>query len=68
MEKIKLVIWDLDETFWKGTLSEEGVRLVEANIELLEKLTNPIRGLGNINCWKRKKNTETNVAVTSTFS
>ena len=40
MEKIKLVIWDLDETFWKGTLSEGGVQLVEANIELLEKLTN----------------------------
>lgn len=23
-EKIKLVIWDLDETFWEGTLSEGG--------------------------------------------
>jgi predicted enzyme involved in methoxymalonyl-ACP biosynthesis len=24
-EKVKLVVWDLDETFWKGTLSEGGV-------------------------------------------
>lgn len=25
-EFIRLVIWDLDETFWRGTLSEEGIR------------------------------------------
>lgn len=24
LSNIKLVIWDLDETFWKGTLSEQG--------------------------------------------
>ena len=24
LSNIKLVIWDLDETFWKGTLSERG--------------------------------------------
>ena len=22
ISKIKLIIWDLDETFWKGTLSD----------------------------------------------
>ena len=22
--KIKLIIWDLDDTIWKGTLSEDG--------------------------------------------
>ena len=24
LNDIKLVIWDLDDTFWKGTLSERG--------------------------------------------
>ncbi len=24
-DKIKLVIWDMDETFWKGTISEEKI-------------------------------------------
>ncbi|MHA1693869.1 MAG: HAD hydrolase-like protein [Candidatus Helarchaeota archaeon] len=39
MDKIKLVIWDLDETFWKGTLSEEGIVSSEYNIKLIKKLT-----------------------------
>lgn len=38
-EKIKLVIWDLDDTFWKGTLSEGEVTPVAENIELVKKLT-----------------------------
>lgn len=38
MEKIKLVIWDLDETFWKGTLSEECVSIIEENVELIKEL------------------------------
>ena len=45
MEKIKLVIWDLDETFWKGTLSEEGVEKIENNIHIVKELTN--RGIMN---------------------
>ena len=28
MEKIKLVIWDLDETFWEGTLSETIIKKI----------------------------------------
>lgn len=39
MDKIKLLIWDLDETFWKGTLSEEGIVPIEANIQLVKELT-----------------------------
>ena len=35
MNKIKLVIWDLDETFWKGTLSEEGIEVIEKNILII---------------------------------
>lgn len=37
--KIKLIIWDLDDTFWTGTLSEEGVEPIAANIELLKATT-----------------------------
>jgi len=32
------VIWDLDDTFWQGTLSERGVTLGEANAELVRTL------------------------------
>lgn len=35
---VKLVIWDLDETFWKGTLSEEGIEPVAHNIEIVRRL------------------------------
>lgn len=45
MEKIKLIIWDLDETFWKGTLSEEGIEPIKENIELVKTLTS--RGIIN---------------------
>jgi FkbH-like protein len=45
MEKIKLVVWDLDETFWKGTLSEGEIETIPQNIELVKELTN--RGIIN---------------------
>ncbi|RFP63757.1 hypothetical protein D0N36_17645 [Hymenobacter lapidiphilus] len=32
---VKLVIWDLDDTFWQGTLSEGAVTAVEANLQLV---------------------------------
>ncbi|MCM1160230.1 MAG: glycosyltransferase [Roseburia sp.] len=38
-EQIKLVIWDLDDTFWKGTLSEENVDFLQENIQLVKALT-----------------------------
>ncbi|MUP37924.1 hypothetical protein [Labilibaculum euxinus] len=44
-ESIKLVIWDLDETFWKGTLSEEDVSSIPENINLVRWLTD--RGIMN---------------------
>lgn len=49
-ERIKLIIWDLDETFWKGTLSEESVQIPEEHIELLETLTDI--GIVNSICSK----------------
>ena len=45
MENIKLVIWDLDETFWSGTLSEGEITPIQSNIELVKKLTD--RGIIN---------------------
>ena len=38
-KEIKLVIWDLDDTFWKGILSEEKVSFIEENITLVKSLT-----------------------------
>lgn len=35
---IKLVIWDLDDTFWDGTISEGEIRHIEDNIELVKYL------------------------------
>ena len=38
-ENVRLVIWDLDETFWKGTLSEGGIEeYVQANHDLVVAL------------------------------
>lgn len=48
--KIKLVIWDLDDTFWKGTLSEGPVSLIQDNVKLLKRLTDC--GIINAICSK----------------
>lgn len=48
--KIKLIIWDLDDTFWSGTLSEGGVKPVDRNIVLVKDLTD--RGIVNTICSK----------------
>jgi FkbH-like protein len=45
LEKIKLIIWDLDETFWDGTLSEGEIRPIDSRIQLIKELTN--RGIMN---------------------
>ncbi|PNH90827.1 hypothetical protein C1M56_00820 [Vibrio diazotrophicus] len=44
-QSVKLVIWDLDETFWKGTLSEEGIEVLEENVQFVKELT--ARGIVN---------------------
>ena len=50
-EQIKLVIWDLDETFWHGTLAEDGyVTIPQNNINIVKELTN--RGIVNSVCSK----------------
>ena len=48
--KTKLVIWDLDETFWDGTLSEGGIKFKEKTLLLIEELTT--KGIMNSICSK----------------
>ena len=47
---VKLVIWDLDETFWRGTLSEGGIAPIPENIELVKALS--ARGIVSSICSK----------------
>lgn len=56
---IKMVIWDLDETFWRGTLSEEKVEPIPENIELVKNLVD--RGI--MNSIVSKNNYDDAVAV-----
>ena len=48
--KAKLIIWDLDDTFWNGTLSEGGVIFNPKNLQLLQDLTT--KGIMNSICSK----------------
>ncbi|SNC65567.1 FkbH-like domain-containing protein [Hymenobacter gelipurpurascens] len=34
-EPVKVVIWDLDDTFWRGTLSEGAIEAIEENLQLV---------------------------------
>ena len=48
LKEAKLVIWDMDETFWRGTLTEsgeKGITIPEKNIEIVKILTS--RGIIN---------------------
>ncbi|MBO5417837.1 MAG: hypothetical protein J6A50_04430 [Clostridia bacterium] len=49
-EKIKLVIWDLDETFWQGTVTEGNIIVPENNVKLIKRLTDI--GIVNSICSK----------------
>ena len=48
--KTKLIIWDLDDTFWEGTLSEGNVNFNKDTLLLIEELTN--KGIMNSICSK----------------
>jgi FkbH-like protein len=51
LEPIRLVIWDLDETFWLGTLSEGGIEaFIEENHDLVRSLA--ARGIMSSICSK----------------
>ena len=49
-DKIKLVVWDLDETFWKGTFSEGDIEVPNQNRRLIALLTDI--GIVNSICSK----------------
>ncbi|ABV93704.1 hypothetical protein Dshi_1964 [Dinoroseobacter shibae DFL 12 = DSM 16493] len=48
--QVKLVIWDLDETFWQGTLSEGGITPIPAHAEMIKTLAD--RGIMSSICSK----------------
>jgi FkbH-like protein len=50
MENIKLIIWDLDDTFWRGTLSDGAVTPVPENIAFINTLLD--RGIVHSICSK----------------
>lgn len=57
-DKIKLIIWDLDETFWNGTLSEGSVNIPEENRQLIVRLTDIgiVNAICSKNDWEPVKN------------
>ncbi len=57
-KKIKLVIWDLDDTFWEGTLSEGEVKIIPQNIKLVKDLAK--KGIINAICSKNSEKTVKN--------
>lgn len=53
-ENIRLVIWDLDDTFWEGTLAEGAIIPIEKNINIVKELNR--RGIVNAICSKNNFN------------
>ena len=37
-DNVKMVIWDLDDTFWEGTLAEGTINFIEKNGSLVKGL------------------------------
>lgn len=52
LSKIKLIIWDLDDTLWTGTFSEGGYQLPDAHRQLVKELTDA--GIVNSICSKNE--------------
>lgn len=50
---IKLIVWDLDETFWRGTISEGNIDLVNENLCFLKKTTDMgiVHSICSKNSW-----------------
>lgn len=54
-ENLRLVIWDLDETFWRGTLTEGGIEYVQAHHDTVIELAK--RGIINSICSRNDHDT-----------
>ena len=52
LDSVKLIVWDLDDTFWSGTLSEGGAILPAENAALVRDLTDC--GIINSICSKNE--------------
>lgn len=52
LDSVKLIVWDLDDTFWSGTLSEGGTILPAENAALVRDLTDC--GIINSICSKNE--------------
>ena len=50
---LKLVIWDLDDTFWEGTLSEGPISFIEKNVSIVRSLDD--HGIVNTICSKNDR-------------
>lgn len=50
LKKVKLIIWDMDDTFWNGTLSEGFVEIIPDHVQLIKDLTDA--GIVNSICSK----------------
>lgn len=50
LTKVKLVIWDLDNTFWKGIISEEDIKVIQKHVLLVKELNR--RGIISSICSK----------------
>lgn len=51
--EVKLVVWDLDDTFWQGTLSEETIVPIAGNTDLVRLLA--ARGIVSSICSKNER-------------
>lgn len=60
-ESVRLVVWDLDETFWGGTLSEGGIRFRPENRAIVIELAR--RGIMSSICSKNDFETVRRVCV-----
>ncbi len=65
LKDTKLVIWDLDNTFWDGILSEGGCRPVDENIRLVKALTD--KGIINSICSKNDPDPEKELLSSSEY-
>lgn len=51
-QDVKLVVWDLDDTFWQGTLAEGGILPIPRNMDLVRELAR--RGIVSSICSKNE--------------
>lgn len=58
LQNIKLIIWDLDETFWQGTISEEKIVFIPEHISFVKDTTD--MGIVNSICSKNDFNVAKN--------